>query len=77
MGYFSCQAENELSPVYRVPRNARRLHCLLEIYTALAPHLAPTPTSEQLNRISHPDLHLDNIFVDPETYCITSIIDWQ
>lgn len=50
---------------------------LLEKYMALAPLLAPTPTSEQLNRISHPDLHLDNIFVDPETYCITSIIDWQ
>lgn len=25
----------------------------------------------------HPDLHLDNIFVDPESQQITRIIDWQ
>ncbi|KAJ5505660.1 hypothetical protein N7453_004617 [Penicillium expansum] len=50
---------------------------LLNSYMALALFLAPTSTSEQLNRISHPDLHLDNIFVDPETYHNTSIIDWQ
>ncbi|KAJ5781584.1 uncharacterized protein N7518_010067 [Penicillium psychrosexuale] len=49
---------------------------LLKDYMALVPFLVPT-TSEQPNRISHPDLHLDNIFVDPETYRITSIIDWQ
>jgi len=36
----------------------------------LAP--APTPTT-----LSHPDLHLDNIFVHPESKKITSIIDWQ
>jgi aminoglycoside phosphotransferase (APT) family kinase protein len=27
--------------------------------------------------LSHPDLHLDNIFVDPDTKRITHIIDWQ
>jgi hypothetical protein len=25
----------------------------------------------------HPDLHLDNVFVDPESYKITPIVDWQ
>lgn len=48
---------------------------LLNSYMALALFLAPTSTSEQLNRISHLDLHLDNIFVDPEIYHNTSIID--
>lgn len=48
---------------------------LLEKYIALSPYLASLP--EPPNRISHPDLHLDNIFVDPDTFRITSIIDWQ
>ncbi|OQE18108.1 hypothetical protein PENFLA_c022G10784 [Penicillium flavigenum] len=26
---------------------------------------------------SHPDLHLDNVFIDPETNRVTCIIDWQ
>lgn len=49
---------------------------LLRRYTELT-HLAPTLVCEQPNRISHPDLHLDNIFYDPETNRITCIIDWQ
>ncbi|KAE8423663.1 kinase-like domain-containing protein [Aspergillus pseudocaelatus] len=51
---------------------------LLERYVTLAPYLVSSPMStEQANRISHPDLHLDNIFVDPTTNKITYIIDWQ
>lgn len=30
-----------------------------------------------MKTLSHPDLHLDNIFVDPDTKRITHIIDWQ
>lgn len=47
---------------------------LLEWYLQLVPYLAPSPFRTSL---SHPDLHLDNIFVDPETKKITYIIDWQ
>ncbi|KAF2124066.1 hypothetical protein P153DRAFT_412352 [Dothidotthia symphoricarpi CBS 119687] len=47
---------------------------LLERYLQLVPHLSPGPSRTSL---SHPDLHLDNIFVDPDTKQITCIIDWQ
>lgn len=47
---------------------------LLDQYLALLPHLSPAPIPATL---SHPDLHLDNIFVDPETMEIKCIIDWQ
>ncbi|KAJ5587043.1 uncharacterized protein N7459_002808 [Penicillium hispanicum] len=49
---------------------------LLTRYMELIHH-ASALVCEQPNRISHPDLHLDNIFVDPETNRITCIIDWQ
>ena len=48
---------------------------LLQRYLTIIPHLIPS-TEERLT-LSHPDLHLDNIFIDPETNAITSIIDWQ
>ncbi|KAG0645021.1 Altered inheritance [Hyphodiscus hymeniophilus] len=47
---------------------------LLNRYLQVAPHLSPGPFRTSL---SHPDLHLDNIFVDPDTKKITCIIDWQ
>ncbi|TVY85520.1 Altered inheritance of mitochondrial mitochondria protein [Lachnellula suecica] len=47
---------------------------LLKRYLQLAPYLSPGPFRTWL---SHPDLHLDNIFVDPDTKKITCIIDWQ
>ncbi|KAF1364301.1 hypothetical protein EJ07DRAFT_162122 [Lizonia empirigonia] len=47
---------------------------LLERYLKLVPHLSPGPVQTSL---SHPDLHLDNIFVNPDTKQITCIIDWQ
>jgi hypothetical protein len=47
---------------------------LLNRYLQLVPHLSPGPFRTSL---SHPDLHLDNIFVDPDTKKITCIIDWQ
>ncbi|GAB1215692.1 hypothetical protein ATERTT37_004884 [Aspergillus terreus] len=49
---------------------------LLERYVAVAPYIT-SKTQDLPNRIAHPDLHLDNIFVDPDTYRITGIIDWQ
>lgn len=51
---------------------------LLSRYLELLPYLLPVLTEEgKRNTISHPDLHLDNIFIDSETNEITSIIDWQ
>ncbi|OQD85550.1 hypothetical protein PENSOL_c100G01035 [Penicillium solitum] len=52
---------------------------LLTKYMAVAPYLIPQSTNEAAsnNVLMHPDLHLDNIFVDPETLQITRIVDWQ
>ncbi|RPA74859.1 kinase-like protein [Ascobolus immersus RN42] len=39
------------------------------------------PDSEMENgtqfRLYHPDLHENNIFIDPETFTVTGIIDWE
>ncbi|PVH72795.1 hypothetical protein DL98DRAFT_470064 [Cadophora sp. DSE1049] len=51
---------------------------LLERYLILVPHLAPVFPEELHSKTLHlRDLHLDNIFVDPDTKRITHIIDWQ
>ncbi|KAJ5978567.1 phosphotransferase enzyme family protein [Penicillium viridicatum] len=52
---------------------------LVKKYIDVAPYLVPSPTdgSGNANVLWHPDLHLDNIFVDPNTYQITRIVDWQ
>lgn len=47
---------------------------LLDRFLQLAPYLSPGPFRTSL---SHPDLHLDNIFVDPDTEKMIGIIDWQ
>lgn len=51
---------------------------LLTRYVTLAPYLVPTNPKGILSKtLSHPDLHLDNVFVDPDTRKIKSIVDWQ
>lgn len=60
------------------PEDPDRYISLLRQYLALAPYFLPESTkSDQVKTLSHPDLHLDNIFVDPDTKRITHIIDWQ
>ncbi|KAL3475952.1 kinase-like domain-containing protein [Aspergillus californicus] len=49
---------------------------LLERYITLVPSLISSGT-EYHNKLLHPDLHLDNIFIDPQTNNITAVIDWQ
>ena len=51
---------------------------LVKRYMKLSPFLVP-PKSEATiwKTLSHPDLHLDNIFINTTTGIITSIIDWQ
>ncbi|KAE9379476.1 hypothetical protein N431DRAFT_434463 [Stipitochalara longipes BDJ] len=47
----------------------------------LAPAMIPPSVINDMDQLAptlwHPDLHLDNIFVDPSTKKITQIIDWQ
>ncbi|KAE8415019.1 kinase-like domain-containing protein [Aspergillus pseudocaelatus] len=52
---------------------------LLTQYMDAASYLVPSSNDEAAssNILWHPDLHLDNIYVDPNTHDITSIIDWQ
>lgn len=50
----------------------------LRCYLAMVPYLLPTDYSIQSSCIWHSDLHLENIFVDPDNPSdITGIIDWQ
>jgi hypothetical protein len=52
---------------------------LLTQYMDAAPYLVPPPTDESAMAkvLWHPDLHLDNVFVDPDSHQITCIVDWQ
>lgn len=53
---------------------------LIEKYLPVTPYIcASADVAEDLHTpiLSHPDLHLNNIFIDPETNVITDIIDWQ
>lgn len=50
----------------------------LRKYMALAPYLIPSDKSFHAPVLWHPDLHTDNIFIDPgDLTKITAIIDWQ
>lgn len=48
---------------------------VLSKYPEVAPYLIPNDPKSTANVLWHPDLHLDNVFVDPATCEITSIID--
>ncbi|KAI4151235.1 MAG: hypothetical protein LQ340_003620 [Diploschistes diacapsis] len=52
---------------------------LLDKYLTLAPSMVPPcgETDTHLSTLWHPDLHLDNVYVDPKSKRITQIIDWQ
>ena len=39
--------------------------------------LFPQSISGEINTIYHSDLSQENIIVDPKTYCITGIVDWE
>lgn len=61
------------------PESPDELLDLLRRYLRLAPAMVPPVGSEDTHSptLWHPDLHLDNVFVDPESRQITRIIDWQ
>ena len=53
---------------------------LIDKYVKVIPYLTTyTGSAESLYTpiLSHPDLHLNNVFIDPTTNKITAIIDWQ
>ncbi|KAL2856458.1 phosphotransferase enzyme family protein [Aspergillus pseudoustus] len=50
----------------------------LQNYLKVAAHVVPDDTATHASVLWHGDLHLQNIFVDPEDHSkITGIIDWQ
>lgn len=70
MNYYRSSQEQE------IPNDGL---ALLSQYMDVASHLVPPSDDEAAvsNVLWHPDLHLDNVFVNPNTHEITSIIDWQ
>ncbi|KAI9743830.1 MAG: hypothetical protein M1818_002564 [Claussenomyces sp. TS43310] len=52
---------------------------LINAYLRIAPSLVAPVKVEDIHspNLWHPDLHRDNVFVDPHTNKITGIIDWQ
>ncbi|KAK2629559.1 hypothetical protein QTJ16_000379 [Diplocarpon rosae] len=57
----------------------RKMLELLDKYLKLSPAMLPPPIPDDIEAsvLWHPDLHLDNIFIDPDTLQITNVIDWQ
>jgi Ser/Thr protein kinase RdoA (MazF antagonist) len=54
---------------------------LIDRYLQLAPAMVPPQSTEDIDIHSptlwHPDLHPNNIFVDPASKKISHVIDWQ
>lgn len=61
------------------PELPKQVLDLLDRYLQLAPAMTPPQSAHDTHSptLWHPDLHLDNVFVDPESKRITHIIDWQ
>lgn len=61
------------------PESPDELLTLLSRYMDISRHLVPSIVESEIhpNTLWHPDLHLDNVFVDPDSKKITRIVDWQ
>lgn len=61
------------------PESPDEMLDLLDRYLQLAPAMVPPQSSDNIHSptLWHPDLHLDNVFVDLESKQITRVIDWQ
>lgn len=61
------------------PESPDEMLDLLDLYLRLAPVMVPPQSSDDTHSptLWHPDLHLDNVFVDPESKQITRVVDWQ
>jgi len=49
---------------------------LLDDFDKVVPYICPD-TDDCVSILRHPDLRLENVFVDPTDFKITAIIDWQ
>jgi Phosphotransferase enzyme family len=61
------------------PESPSEFLALLARYMDVSRHLVPPSIDGEIhaNTLWHPDLHLDNVFVDPDSRKITRIVDWQ
>ncbi|KAK5075730.1 hypothetical protein LTR70_010042 [Exophiala xenobiotica] len=62
------------------PETPAEMLDLLDKYLTVAPHITKCAGSLacfETSILSHPDIRLGNLFIDPRTNKITSIIDWQ
>ena len=66
--FFFCRSEHEVHPNDHIQ--------LLDDFDKVVPYICPS-TDKCIPVLRHPDLHLENIFVNPIDFKITSIIDWQ
>lgn len=61
------------------PESPEEMICLLNQYLQLSPAMIPPQSVDDTlsPTLWHPDLHLNNIFVDAESKEISYLIDWQ
>jgi hypothetical protein len=61
------------------PESPEEFILLFEHYLKIATYLVPPVADAEIHSATlwHPDLHRDNVFVDPDTNMITRIVDWQ
>ena len=57
-----------------LPEHPKVYISLLERYLQIVPYLS---SQDAVRTLSHHDLHLDNIFVDPRSANIACVMDWQ
>jgi len=74
---FATPQMNYCRPV-DVPELPDEYISLIQRYLTILPHFMDrVPRDLYSKKLWHCDLHLDNIFVDPDTRAITCVIDWQ
>ena len=62
------------------PEQPSEILDLLEKYLLVTPYISQCAKDSkhlEIQSLSHPDLNLSNIFIDPKTNDVTSLIDWQ
>jgi len=63
------------------PELPHEMLSLIDRYLQLAPAMLPSQKTEDIDihssSVWHPDLHPNNIFVDPKSKKISHVIDWQ
>jgi hypothetical protein len=55
----------------------RKVKASMDLNRRPCKYICLTPDNVNTSTLEHPDLHFDNLFVDPNTLQVTSVIDWQ